>query len=114
MRPRDVARRPMMRGKPYELKRLLVQRERIPLVDTGGHRVALSRRRRAFFEKVVTAAQRLLCVLVDRDGDHLDVLEKIEQPEKQSIEAFIARQDVSSDDLVLTTPAAWGLFAARW
>jgi len=31
-RPRDVAPRPMMRGKPSELKRLLAQRERMPLV----------------------------------------------------------------------------------
>jgi hypothetical protein len=65
-------------------------------------------------EEVVAVAKRFLCVLVDRYCDRLDVLVEIEQPEKQNIEAFIARQDVSSDDLVSTTPATWGLFAARW
>jgi hypothetical protein len=42
-------------------------------------------------EKVIAVAQRLLGVLINRNADRLDVLVEIEQPEKQSIEAFNAR-----------------------
>jgi len=45
-------------------------------------------------------------------NDRQDMRVEIKQPEKQSIQPFIARQDVSADDLVSARPAAWGLFVA--
>ena len=45
----------------------------MPLVDTGGTAFRLADAV-GLVEEVIAVAQRFLCVLIDRNGDRLDVL----------------------------------------